>query len=456
MSIDTPPRARGTRGRNSAPAPVVPRHNLDAEAAVLGAMLLHPDAIVTAGEVLRASDFYRPAHSTVFSAITALFNRGAPVDALTTHAELIASHVGDIVTLPDLTALMMDTPSAQHAGTYAAIVRDAARLRALDTAATEVRALANEAASADDAIDRAEGIIFSVSNDARSTPVKTATDHAHAMRANADDAEANPGMMRGLSVGFRDIDVYLRGLQRGKFIIVGARPSIGKTAFGLTIALANARAGVGVLFCSLEMDHDEIVMRLGSMMSGIDADLVSSGRMSDAQHEAWDRAADELAQLPLWIDDDAGLDLFRLKARARRLQREGLGLVIIDYLQLIATPEAENRQVEVSKLSRGLKLSAKSLGIPIVTMSQLSRNLETRLNKTPVLADLRESGSLEQDADVVMLLSRDLEPGSPRRAILEVHIAKNRSGRVGKIDLAWRAHITALAPLVKEPFNETL
>jgi replicative DNA helicase len=449
--------SRADRGRSEAPArpsvqsPFVPRSNIDAETAVIGAMLRSPDATATAAEMVSASDFYRPKHGAIFDAIMRLFNRNVRVDALTVHEELKLTEMGRAIELSELMQLVSDSPVPSSVETYAAIVHDLARLRSLNMAASQLHSIANEASSAEVALDEAEAIIFDISNDARTSPVASASDLANAMVREAMEAADSPGLLRGLSIGFSDLDNYLRGLRPGQFFIVGARPSIGKTAFGLSIALATAKAGVGVLFCSLEMSRKEIALRLGSMVSGLDVDLVSSGRMSPQQFDTWTRAASVVTKLPIWVDDDGEMDLFRIKARARRRQREGLGLVIVDYLQLVAVREAENRQVEVSKLSRGLKVMAKQLGVPVIAMSQLSRGLETRADKTPLLADLRESGSLEQDADVVLLLSRDLEPGSLRRAILDVHLAKNRNGRIGKVELAWRPHVTSIASLAKGP-----
>lgn len=428
----------------------VPRHNLDAETGLLGAMLLNPDAIVVALEHVEAVDFYRPVHVEIFGAIVSLFNRAVPVDPLTVEEELRRRSPQLAVTVADLMQLLMDTPTASNAGAYARIVADCAQLRRLDQAAHEVRDIARGADDAASAVDAAEHVIFSVSSTVRRNPAATSGELASLMITEAMTAVDSPGL-RGLSTGFADLDGYLRGLRPGQFIVVGARPSIGKTAFGLSLALAAARAGTGVLFCSLEMGREEIALRLGSMVSGVDHERVVTGAMDQVAFDTWQGAAAEIGRLPLWVDDDATMDITRIKARARRRQAEGLGLIVIDYLQLVATPEAETRQVAVAALSRAVKVMAKQLGVPVVALSQLNRAVEARAVKTPMLADIRESGSVEQDADAVLLLARDLDPTSPRRSILEVHVAKNRSGRIGVVELAWRAHLTALAPLAKGP-----
>lgn len=428
----------------------LPRHNLDAETAVLGAMLLNPDAIGVALDVVAAEDFYRPNHAAIFSAIISLFNRNLPADVLTVQEEIRRLDPRTPVTVADLTHLSLDTPGASNVESYAAIVADTAQLRRLDIAAVKVREIARDAVDAPAAVDAAEHVILSVSNDIRRLPAANGFELASSWITQAEEAAANPGL-RGLSTGYTDLDAYLRGMRPGQFIVVAARPSVGKTAFGLNLALAVARSGVGVLFCSLEMGREEIAMRLGSMISGVDHELVLSGTMSAANWDALQRGAEELARLPIWVDDDATLDVTRIKARARRRLRDGLGLIIVDYLQLVATPDAETRQVAVSALSRGAKIMAKQLAVPVIALSQMNRDVEKRLSKTPVLADIRESGSLEQDADTVLLLSRDLDAGSPKRGVLEVIVAKNRSGRTGRCELAWRAHLTSLVSLAKTP-----
>ena len=437
----------------------VPPHNLEAEESLLGAMLLSRDAIVAATEVgVTANDFYKPAHGHVFDAITSLYAIGEPPDPVTVGEELNRAGLLAAIGGPSvLVTLQARTPSTSSAGRYARIVSEHALLRRLIAVGGEIAevgySLPEDVAAA---VDRAEALVFDVAERrVRDTilPLRTLLDAALSRLEMLYDKSES---ITGVPTGFTDLDLVLAGLQPSTLSVVGARPAMGKTAFALNIAAHVAmHAHRPVLFFSLEMSHLEITNRLLTAEAQVAGEKIRVGRLDDRDWGKISHAIGRLAEAPFYIDDNAQLTILEIRAKARRLKARlgDLGLVVVDYLQLMSgRTNAENRQVEVSEISRGLKILARELECPVLALSQLSRALESRADKEPVLADLRESGSIEQDSDVVMFLYRDdvynrEAPGGEAQVI----VAKHRSGPTARIRLAFRGHLTRFDNMTTQP-----
>ncbi len=449
-------RRRSGAATRSAPGRVPP-HNLQAEQSLIGAMLLSRDAIAAAVEACGADDFYKPAHGHTFDAITSLYGQGEPADPVTVADELNRAGLLDSVGgLPALLSMQSDTPATANAGRYARIVEEHALLRRLIGVAGEIAELGYSTPEDVEAVvDRAETMVFEVA-ERRTTDTlkplnKLLEDSLDRLEALYERGEA----VTGVPTGFVDLDERLSGLQKSALLIVGARPAMGKTAFALGIAAhAAMEAQEPVLLFSLEMSHAEVTQRLLVAEARVDANRIRNGRLLETDWPKISNAIGRLGEAPLFIDDNPNLTVMELRAKARRLKaRQGsLGLIIVDYLQLMSgRRNAENRQVEISEISRGLKILARELDVPVIALSQLSRNLEARADKRPILADLRESGSLEQDADVVMFLYRDeiYNPESPDRGTAEIIVAKHRNGPTGKAQLAFLDHFTRFANMAR-------
>jgi len=443
----------GPLGSGSARGQRVPPHNLDAEASLLGAMMLSRDAIAAALECCAAEDFYKPAHGHVFEAITDLYNRGEPVDPVTVADELSRSGLLELVGgLPALVSLQAETPATGNASRYARIVEEHSLLRRLIHVAGEIAEMGYSLP--DDVVetlDRAESLVFDVTERRVTDSLKPLTELLSASMDRLERLYDRGQSITGVPTGYIDLDEKLFGLQPSSLVIVGARPAMGKTAFALGMAAHAAMvAGVPTLVFSLEMSSEELTSRLLVQESRVDAGRLRNGRLAESDWPKISTAVARLGQAPLFIDDNPNTTVMEIRAKARRLKaRQGaLGLIVVDYLQLMQAHggghSAENRQLEVSAISRGLKILARELEVPVVALSQLSRQLEARSDKRPVLADLRESGSLEQDADVVLFLYRDemYHPESADRGVAEVIVAKHRNGPTGKISLAFLEHYT--------------
>ncbi|HTZ09933.1 MAG TPA: replicative DNA helicase, partial [Acidimicrobiales bacterium] len=446
-----PPRTRAP-GR-------VPPHDLDAGESLLGAMLLSRDAIASAIECCVADDFYKPAHGHVFAAIVGLYARGEPADPVTVADELrrasLLEAVGDASVL---ISLQVNTPSTANAAHYARIVEELALLRRLVGVAGEIAELGYSLPEDISAVvDRAETMVFEV---AQRRVVDTMAPLRDLLAASLDHLEnlyARGDTITGTPTGYTDLDEMLAGLQRSNLVVVGARPAMGKTSFALGIVThAAVHARVPVLLFSLEMSHLELTQRMLCSEAAVDATRMRNGRLLESDWPKISGAIGRLGDAPIYIDDNPNLTVMDIRAKARRLKaREGLGLVVVDYLQLMsghAKSRAENRQVEVSEISRGLKVLARELDIPVIALSQLSRNLEMRQDKRPVLADLRESGSIEQDADVVLFIYRDeiYNPDPTVRGKAEVIIAKHRNGPTGMTELAFVDRYTRFAGMGRD------
>jgi replicative DNA helicase len=435
-------------GGNGGPAGRIPPHNLEAEESVLGAMLLSRDAIATAMEICKPEDFYKSSHGHIFSAITSLFSQGEPADWVTVTEELRRRGLLETIGDPSVfVSLQANTPSIGNAEYYAKIIEELALLRRLVSVAGEITELGYSLPEdVSDVLDRAESLVFEVSQRRvvdSMTPLRDllgeSLDHLEQLFTRGES-------ITGLATGYADLDEQLAGLQPSNLIVVGARPAMGKTSFALgMVAHAGIKLNKPVLLFSLEMSHLELTQRLLCSEARVDANRMRTGKLLEADWTKIGNAISRMSEAPIFIDDNPNLTVMDIRARARRLKsREGLGLVVVDYLQLMTGRHgAENRQVEVSEISRGLKILARELEVPVVALSQLSRGLEMRQDKRPMLADLRESGSIEQDSDVVLFIYRDeiYNPDSSEsQGTAEIIVAKHRNGPTGHTRLAFIGH----------------
>jgi replicative DNA helicase len=425
-----------------------PPQDLPAEQSVLGAMLLSKDAIGEVTEVLKGRDFYRPAHEFIYDAIMDLYGRGEPADAITVADTLgkrgQLAQVGGHIYLHDLVSSVSVTANATY---YAEIVRDKATLRRLVDASLKISQMGYQAeGDVNGIVDRAQQVIYEVAEG------KTSEDYqplSELVELTLDEMESlsQHGMMAGVPTGFIDLDHLTNGLHAGQMVIVAARPGMGKSTLGLDFARsASIKHGLCSVFFSLEMTKSEIVMRLMSAEASVPLNHIRKGEMKE---EDWSRVAAKTAQVsqaPLFIDDSPNLTMMEIRAKARRLkQRFDLKLIVIDYMQLMTSgKKVESRQLEVSEFSRQIKLLAKELEVPVVALSQLNRGPESRTDKRPMLSDLRESGSLEQDADVVILLHREdaYDKNSPRVGEADFIVAKHRNGATDVIPVAFQGSLS--------------
>ena len=431
-----------------------------AEQCVLGGMLLSKDAIADVVEVLHRADFYRPAHQSIYDAVCDLYVRGAPVDAVTVADEL--GRRGDLARTggtPYLHTLVSSVPTAANASYYAAIVAERATLRRLIEAGTRIVQLGYTAATGgardvDEAVDRAQAAIYEATERRSSEEFVRLEEILQQTLTEIDAIGNRSGGLIGVPTGFRDLDDYTNGLHPGQLIIVAARPAVGKSTLALDFARCAAiRHQMTSIVFSLEMSRSELTMRLLAAEAKVALKSMRSGTMSDEDWTRLARKIGEIAEAPLFLDDSPNLTLMEIRAKARRLkQRHDLRLLVVDYLQLMsAARRVENRQQEVADMSRSLKLLAKELEIPIIAVSQLNRNPEQRQDKRPQLSDLRESGAIEMDADVVILLHREdmYEPESPRAGEADLILAKHRNGPTGIVNVAFQrtfSRFTDLAP----------
>jgi replicative DNA helicase len=435
----------------------IPPHNIEAEESLLGAMLLSKDAIATAVETVAADDFYKPAHAHLFEAIVTLYGAGEPIDPTTVAEALRRAGVLDgLGGKQAILRIQVGTPAASNAGFYARIVADHALLRRLVAVGSEVAELGYTLPEdVTEVLDRAESLVFDVANRRQTTSLRGIHATLQDSLAHLEALFEHDSQTTGIPTGYRDLDEVLLGWQPSNLIVVAARPGQGKTAFALGSAVhAALEVGRPVVFFSLEMGYLELTQRILAAEAGINSRLLRTGRIPEGDWTRISHAVGRLAEAPLFIDDNPHLTVMDMRAKCRRLKAAhgDLGLVVVDYLQLMSTPrKAENRQVEVSELSRGLKVLARDLEVPVLALSQLNRSLEYRADKRPMLADLRESGALEQDADIVAFIYRDdtYHPDSPDKGTAEVIVAKHRNGPTGKIRLAFLEHLTRFSDLAR-------
>ena len=434
----------------------MPPASVEAEQAVLGAMLLKPEAVTTAAEELSADDFYRETHRLIYEAMMELKDRTEPVDLVTLTEQLKkADKLAKIGGIPALALIANSVPTAANVHYHARIVHEKAQLRSLISAATEIAGAAYESADeVEDIMDNAEKRILAVSSGKRSKDFVPLQEILLDTLEQIDARYNNKGSITGLPTGFTELDHLTAGLQKSDLILVAARPSMGKTAFTLNIAAhVVLRAREPVAFFSLEMSKEQLVQRLLCSEGRIDSQRLRVGELEEKEWGDLIDTANRLSAAPLYIDDTPSITVMELRSKARRLKAEhGLSLIVIDYLQLMqgrASKNGDNRQQEISEISRSLKALARELNVPVIALSQLSRSVESRQIKRPMLSDLRESGSLEQDADIVMFLYREdyYDPETENKNITEVIIAKHRNGPVDTVDLTFLKQFTKFGNL---------
>ena len=448
-------RSRAPESAGATGSTRIPPHSLEAEESLLGAMLLSRDATAVALECCSAGDFYKPSHGLVFSAITSLYGKGEPADAVTVAEELRRSGaLDDIGGTAMLVALQSNTPAISSASRYAHIVEEHALLRRLIGVASEIAEIGyGLPEDVTEAVDRAETLVFDVAQRRTADTIAPLQDLLSRSMDRLEELYGRNESITGVPSGYQDLDELLAGLQPSNLIVVGARPSMGKTAFALGMASHAALQGTPALFFSLEMSHLEIAQRVLCAEARVDASRMRNGRLVENDWSKISHAIGRLGNAPLFIDDNPNVTVMDIRAKARRMKaREGLGLVVVDYLQLMTgRSAAENRQVEISEISRGLKILARELEIPVVALSQLSRSLESRSDKRPMLADLRESGAIEQDADVVMFIYRDevYNHETTEQGAAEILVAKHRNGPTGSVNLAFVGHYARFANMAR-------
>ncbi len=433
----------------------VPPQNIEAEQSVLGAMLIKKEAITQAQELLRPDDFYREAHRIVFETMLELAGDNEAVDLVTlTEALRKKEMLEKVGGISFITALANYVPTAANIVYHAQIVKEKSELRHLIDAATEIASAAYEATDdVKDIMDDAEKKILAVAANQTGGAFEPIRRLVIDTIGRIETLYENQGGLTGISTGFRDLDRDTSGLQKSDLILVAARPSMGKTAFTLNIATYAALHGHTVAFFSLEMSKEQLVQRMLCSEGGIDSQRLRTGQLEDGDWDKLIATADRISKASIFIDDTAGINIMDLRSKARRLKAEhGLDLIVIDYLQLMqgrTKSNNDNRQQEISEISRSLKALARELDVPVVALSQLSRSVESRTVKKPMLSDLRESGSLEQDADIVMFLYREdyYDQETERKNITEVIIAKHRNGPIGTIELFFQKEFTKFRDL---------
>lgn len=425
-----------------------PPQDMVAEQSVLGGMMLSKDAIADVVEEIRGRDFYRPAHEVIYEAILDLYGRGEPADAVTVAGELTKrGELGRIGGAPYLHTLIQMVPTAANAGYYARIVRERAVLRRLVDAGTRIVQLgyATDGGDVDDIVNNAQAEVYAVTESRTAEDYVPIADTINATMEEIEHAGNRGGGMVGVPTGFADLDALTNGLHPGQMIVIAARPAIGKSTIGLDIVrAASIKHGITSVVFSLEMSRNEITMRMLAAEAGV---LLQNMRKGTMRSEDWTKLAQTMGRIseaPLFIDDSPNMTLMEIRAKCRRLkQRHNLGIVVIDYLQLMTSGRrVESRQQEVAEFSRALKLLAKELEVPVIAISQLNRGAEQRTDKRPQMSDLRESGSIEQDADIVMLLHREdaYERESPRAGEADIIVAKHRNGPTDNIVVAFQGH----------------
>lgn len=438
-------------------------HNIASERAVLGSILINPDNIVTVSEYLKSDDFYNPANRLLFKIMQGLFERGEAIDTLTIKSELeVNDDLEKIGGIPYLVEIVNAVPTSSHAEHYAKIVAKKSKLRSIiSNLSDSIGNAYDEDMDVDEIIAKAEQSLIAVSQSSNKSSFRPIHDVLLENHVKIEERSNNTSQITGIESGFYDFDKLTTGLHEDQLIILAARPAMGKTALALNIAQNVAtKSGKAVAVFSLEMGAESLVERMLSAEGTIINHHIRTGNLTVDEWQRLIYAQGQLAEAPIYIDDTAGIKIGDIRARARRLSQEtdGLGLIVIDYLQLIQGSRSVNRQQEVSEISRQLKIIAKELKVPVIALSQLSRNVEQRQDKRPILSDIRESGSIEQDADIVAFLYRDdyyqqQKEGQPESNVTELILAKNRHGSLGTVKLYFHKEYTKFSS-VKEEGND--
>ncbi len=436
----------------------VPPHNLDAEAAILGGILINNEAMNQIVDIIDSGDFYREANMHLFEGMIDLYNVGEPIDIITLSQLLAKKNVQDKSGGRDYPASLAETVSTSAGIIYhAEIVKSLSiRRKLIGQCSTISESCFQDWGSTEDLLEMAEQSIFDIAEDQVREGFESMKNVVKDSFKKLESTAAFDGYITGVPSGFTDFDRMTAGLQPSELIIIAGRPSMGKTAFALNIGYHAARkTKKGVAVFSLEMSKQSLGIRLLGFDAGIDATKLRTGNLRGKEWESLTNAANRLSELPIYIDDASGVGVLEMKAKCRRLKRQNdLALVIVDYLQLIqGRKTAESRQLEMSEISRSLKALAKDLNVPVIALSQLNRKVEDRPNKRPQLSDLRESGAIEQDADVIAFIYRD-EMYNPdleeSRGIAEIIIGKQRNGPTGKFNLTFRKELTAFSDYTEE------
>lgn len=439
----------------------IPPHDIEAEQAILGSMLTDKDAVIAALEVLKEDSFYREDNKLIFNAITNLYSRNEPIDIITVKAELVElgalERVGGLEYLVELPERVPTTANVER---YIKIVDEKAMLRRLITSANELIALGyDESENVDNIMDMAEKKIFDLASKKNTAGYAVMKDILVESFAELERLYNQKGNVTGVSTGFYDLDNVTAGLHNSDLIIVAARPAMGKSAFAINLATnAAVKSGVPAVIFNLEMSKEQVGNRILCSEALVDSNKIRTGQIED---EDWMKLAQTLGRIsdaPIYIDDTPGISAMEIRAKCRKLKLEkNIGLIVIDYLQLISGSGKKNasREQEISEISRSLKILAKELNVPVIALSQLSRTAEKRDDKRPMLSDLRESGAIEQDADIVMFLYRDdyYNPDTEKKNVAEVILAKHRGGSTGTVELAWLPSYTKFANLERR-YNE--
>lgn len=424
-----------------------PPSSLDAEQSVIGSMLIDPTCVADVVSKIKPDDFYYSQNRTVFETFLAMFGTGETIDAVTVLERLRADGLAEGIGGRDyLMQLMEITPTSAHVQEYLNIVKDKAMLRHVGEVASHITEMVESGeGSAQNVLENAERMIYELRQGKESSDLYSIRTVLYNVMANLDELARNKGQLPGIPTGLRDLDNFISGLNKSDLILVAARPGMGKTSFALNIAENAARSsGKAVVIFQLEMSREQVVTRMLSSVGSIDSQKLRTGNMDEADFGRLAMAASALAQLDLYIDDNSSITVPEMKSKCRRFG-DRLGLVVIDYLQLMHSAQhIENRVNEVAELSRSLKIMAKELNVPVVCLSQLSRATEQRADKKPILSDLRESGSIEQDADIVLFLYRDdyYNRTDKDSNEAELSIAKNRHGATGTVTLQWQGQFT--------------
>lgn len=424
----------------------IPPHNQEAEQSVLGAIFLEPQALITASETLLADDFYQAAHRLIFETMLRLSDLGKAIDVVTVTEELSSrNQLDDVGGISYMTELANAVPTAANIAYYSEIVAQKSLLRKLIRTATKI---VEDSFTREDEVAEllaeAEKQIMEVANRSNSGDFKHVKDVLVQTYENVEKLQNRKGDITGIPTGFRDLDCLTAGFQRGDLIIVAARPSVGKTAFALNVAQAvGTQTTENVAIFSLEMGADQLVMRMLCAEGNIDAQVLRTGALTTEDWRKLTMAMGSLSHAGIYIDDAAGVRVNEIRAKCRRLKQEsGLGMILIDYLQLIqgSGSSGQNRQQEVSEISRSLKALARELEVPVIALSQLSRGVEQRQDKRPMMSDLRESGSIEQDADIVAFLYREdyYDKETEDANTIEIIVAKQRNGPTDTVKLAFK------------------
>ncbi len=435
----------------------IPPHSVESEQSILGSILLDKDAMITVTETIRPDDFYKEAHKIIYECMIKLSNKNEPIDLITLTEELRRQgHLDDIGGITYITSLSTIVPTTSNVKYYADIVKEKSVLRKLIKASNDIINLGYDGSTKiEDVLDKAEKKIFDISQEKASDDFKSINSVLMDAYDMIEHLYTNKTEMTGVTTGFTDLNKKINGMQRTDLLLIAARPAMGKTAFSLNLVQNAALKGdASVAVFSLEMSKEQLVQRMLSSQSNVELSKLKTGKLGEND---WPRIIDAMAVLSnakIHIDDTPGIKISELRSKCRKLKIEqGLDLILIDYLQLMeGEGNNESRQQEISKISRSLKVIAKELNCPVVALSQLSRAPEQRADHRPMLSDLRESGAIEQDADIVMFLYRDeyYHPDSDRKNIGEVIIAKNRHGETGAVELVWLGEVQKFADKSRE------